>query len=82
MSTIQKRTLTIECRCCGTEGYYEDIKDDDNDYEYGTCYDCEERECHNCDETSCCKEGMEEASHNEFWCQDCYVTEATSHFNH
>jgi acetyl-CoA carboxylase carboxyltransferase component len=27
MSTIQKRTLTIECRCCGTEGYYEDIKD-------------------------------------------------------
>ena len=40
-----KKTLQIECRCCGEWGWYEDIRDDlkgKPDYKYGTCADCEE----------------------------------------
>ena len=80
---IPKRTLIIECRSCGDEGYYEDIKDDDNDYKYGTCYDCEERECDNCEAMSSIFKGMQEDDENkEFWCDECYYTVAKTQFNH
>jgi len=39
---VPKRTMVLDCRCCGDWGYYEDIQDDADDFEYGTCADCEE----------------------------------------
>lgn len=42
---LPKRTIVIECRCCGNTGYYEDIRDDyaadKPDFEYGTCGECD-----------------------------------------
>ena len=42
---IPKRSITLECRCCGNLGYYEDIRDDygasEPDFEYGTCGECD-----------------------------------------
>ena len=37
-----KKSITLECRICGDFGYYEDIKDDDDDFEFGTCAECED----------------------------------------
>tara|TARA_R110000824_G_scaffold18660_5_gene73526 strand:- start:1408 stop:1938 length:531 start_codon:yes stop_codon:yes gene_type:complete len=39
---IPKKSITLECRICGDFGYYEDIKDDDDDFEFGTCAECED----------------------------------------
>lgn len=36
-----KKTHLLTCRDCGELGYYEDIADDPNDDEHGTCADCE-----------------------------------------
>ena len=42
---IPKRTIVLECRCCGNLGYYEDIRDDysadEPDFEFGTCGECD-----------------------------------------
>ena len=36
-----KKSITLECRVCGDLGYYEDIKDDDDDFEFGLCGECD-----------------------------------------
>lgn len=43
-----KRSHQMECRCCGDFGWYEDIADDADDDEYGTCGACDESESDNC----------------------------------
>jgi hypothetical protein len=38
-----KRTVELICRSCGMHDYYENIADDPNDDEYGTCGECDEQ---------------------------------------
>ena len=56
-----KRTLQLKCRKCDCYGYYEDITDEDCDFKYGMCSDCEKpktkklkkkykKECEDCGE--------------------------------
>ena len=39
-----KNSHEIECRHCGTPGWWNDIADDYDDDEYGCCADCEEED--------------------------------------
>ncbi len=57
-----KRTLQLKCRKCDCYGYWEDIADEDGDFKYGMCSDCEipkskklkkkyKKDCEDCRET-------------------------------
>jgi len=76
---VPKRTLQLTCRCCGMPGWYEDLKDDEDDYDYGTCGECDVGEPVNCDKCGC---SADDAPDGEWWrfelnddgvwiCEDC-----------